>query len=428
MEYCNVCCSKYNHQKHKQVTCAFCDFDACRECIQKYLLSTTENPHCMSCKHPHDRAFVDSFCTKRFRNVEYKNHRENILFERELARMPETQGYVKYIKKRNELMDLTNKLTDAYIIERANYYKNHGKPIACHYRIAMTGIRQIIDMCRFHLVRLHSNQNVEETKPTKFVRQCPIEECRGFLDETWVCGVCSKEFCDACGEELLDGHVCDKDLVETMKLIKRDTKPCPKCSTMIHKIDGCAQMWCTSCHTAFDWRTGEIAIGRIHNPHFLQFKKRSRDHADIPCGGRPSVRELDELNAPTAIKQLVRECANLEYEMNWKYALPMREHYNRYYRTQYLMGKMSKEYMKKVLQRDDKKHEKMTDIRNILQMFVDTAGDLCRDWILHREDEQRIFQTIMELEKYTNDVIRVIWSRYNCCVPRFINSSVHGNW
>ena len=197
---------------------------------------------------------------------------------------------------------------------------------------------------------------------------------------------------------------------------------------MIHKIDGCAQMWCTHCHTAFDWRTGTIEVGRIHNPHFLQFKKRSRDHADIPCGGRPTVRELDELNAPDNIKQLVRECANLEYDMNWRYALPRIEEYNRYYRTQYLMGKMSQDDMKRILQRDDKKHEKMTDIRNILQMFIDTAGDLCREWILHREDEQRIFQTVAELEKYTNDVIRVIWSRYNCCVPRFINSAVHGCW
>lgn len=428
MEYCNVCCSKYNHKKHKQVTCAFCDFDACRDCIQKYLLSTTENAHCMSCKHPHDRAFVDSFCTKRFRNVEYKNHRETILFERELARMPETQVYVKYINKRSEINDLINSLTDAYIIERTKYYRNHGQIIACHHRIAMEAIRGVIQMCRYHLIRMRTEQNIEETKPTTFVRQCPIEDCRGFLDGTWTCGVCSKEFCDACGEELTEGHACDKDLVETMKLIKKDTKPCPKCATMIHKIDGCAQMWCTHCHTAFDWRTGTIEVGRIHNPHFLQFKKRSRDHGDIPCGGRPSVRELDELNAPDIIKQLVRECANLEYDMNWRYALPRIEEYNRYYRTQYLMGKMSQDDMKRILQRDDKKHEKMTDIRNILQMFIDTAGDLCREWILHREDEQRIFQTVAELEKYTNDVIRVIWSRYNCCVPRFINSAVHGCW
>ena len=63
---------------------------------------------------------------------------------------------------------------------------------------------------------------------------------------------------------------CDKEAVETMKMLNKDTKPCPSCGTMIHKVSGCNQMWCPSCKNAFDWRSGRIERGVIHNPHYYQ--------------------------------------------------------------------------------------------------------------------------------------------------------------
>ena len=60
---------------------------------------------------------------------------------------------------------------------------------------------------------------------------------------------------------------------------------------MITKIDGCDQMWCVSCHTAFSWRTGQAASGIVHNPHFYEWQRRQgggeapRVPGDIPCGG-----------------------------------------------------------------------------------------------------------------------------------------------
>ena len=65
MSTCTVCCDKYNKTQRKKVTCPHCNYEACKTCIQTYLLSTTEEPHCMKCKHEHDREFIDSFCTKR---------------------------------------------------------------------------------------------------------------------------------------------------------------------------------------------------------------------------------------------------------------------------------------------------------------------------------------------------------------------------
>ena len=83
MTTCNVCCEKLNKINHKEVNCPFCDLVVCRVCVQKYMLSSFQDPHCMSCKTLWNREFIDSFCTKYFRNTDFKLHRENILLERE---------------------------------------------------------------------------------------------------------------------------------------------------------------------------------------------------------------------------------------------------------------------------------------------------------------------------------------------------------
>ena len=128
-----------------------------------------------------------------------------------------------------------------------------------------------------------------------------MENCRGFLSSSWKCGLCNSFICPDChavkSERQDDNHVCDEEVKATIAMIKTETRPCPKCSHAIFKIDGCDQMWCTQCHTAFSWRTGAISSGRIHNPHFIQFEREGghlgRTPGDVPCGGPPNARTLD---------------------------------------------------------------------------------------------------------------------------------------
>jgi hypothetical protein len=84
-------------------------------------------------------------------------------------------------------------------------------------------------------------------------------------------------------------------------MIKKDTKPCPKCSIRVYKIDGCNQMWCVQCNTPWDWISGKIVNGTIHNPHYYQFLQKQnagvmpRNPGDVVCGGLPEIWAMNQL-------------------------------------------------------------------------------------------------------------------------------------
>ena len=97
-------------------------------------------------------------------------------------------------------------------------------------------------------MRLRQYIGTDETHEKKvFIKACPSGACNGFLGNDWKCGICDVHVCKDC-HEIVDeeavnngenAHVCSKDALETVKLLTKNTKPCPKCSTAIFKIDGC---------------------------------------------------------------------------------------------------------------------------------------------------------------------------------------------
>jgi len=288
MENCDVCCE--NKQDKSQTSqLSFCDLTSCRSCSQRYILESFEDPHCMGCKTRWNREFVDSFCTKYFRNTELKRHRETVLFERERALMPGTQPEVERIIQMRRIRRIIRKQKED-LIELHHMYGTLEIDTPLPHEIH-TLYREMENTYR-HLEQLRNSGTLTDNEPRQFIRQCPVEICKGFLNEEWFCGLCERYYCKKCNDEVTDDHICDQQVVETMKLLNKDSKSCPKCGTVIHKTSGCAQMWCITCHTAFNWRTGEIETGRIHNPHFIEFRNKtmlSREHGDIPCGGCSNI-------------------------------------------------------------------------------------------------------------------------------------------
>ena len=419
MATCDVCCEKINKINHKKVECPFCDLTSCRSCSQKYILSSIEDPHCMGCKTLWNREFVDSFCTKYFRRTELKRHRENVLFEREKALMPQSQKEVERViairKLRKEARRLRNSLIELYQRNQISFpvtdedLRNHPDIIEFH---------RDLEAIYIQLERLRNSTDTFHNEPTKFIRKCPHEECKGFLNEEYFCGLCSNRFCRDCNELLTDDHKCNPETVKTMKLLNKDSKSCPKCGTVIHKTSGCAQMWCPDCHTAFDWRTGEIVTGRIHNPHYIEFKRKggtSREHGDIPCGGIPTYRELREVGSSNDIMNLASYIFFAERENMYIDIEPVN---NLSLRVSYMLNELDENDFKVFLQRQEKFKDKMRDLSNIYEMLTHSGGDLLRQFILDTERETEIIDMIKKLFSYANEVFTNIRTRYNCVTPK----------
>jgi hypothetical protein len=419
MATCDVCCEKMNKINHKKVDCPFCDLTSCRSCSQKYILSSIEDPHCMGCKTLWNREFVDSFCTKYFRRTELRRHRENVLFEREKALMPQSQKEVERViairKLRREARRLRNSLIELYQRNHISFpvtnedLQNHPAILEFH---------RDLEAIYIQLERLRNSTDTFHNEPTKFIRKCPHEECKGFLNEEYFCGLCSNRFCRDCNELLTEDHTCNPETVKTMKLLNKDSKSCPKCGTVIHKTSGCAQMWCPDCHTAFDWRTGEIVTGRIHNPHYIEFKRKggtSREHGDIPCGGIPTYRELREVGSSNDIMNLASYIFYAERENMYIDVEPVN---NLSLRVSYMLNELDEKNFKIFLQRQEKFKDKMIDLSSIYEMLTHSGGDLLRQFIIDPERETEIIDMIKKLFLYANEVFTNIRTRYNCVTPK----------
>ncbi len=415
MDICDVCCEKFNKIKHKKVECPYCDLKSCRSCSQKYILSSHQDPHCMGCKTAWNREFVDSFCTKYFRNTELRRHRENVLFEREKALMPETQPEVERIINMRKLKQILQTQRERLL---ELHYRNTGEN---EITPEIRDLYRDMENTYRYLQELRSSQRDTISEPRTFVRKCPKEECKGFLSEEWFCGLCNVYYCKECNEQLTEGHECDPEIVKTMQLLNKDSKSCPNCGTVIHKTDGCAQMWCINCHTAFNFTTGQIETGRIHNPHFIEFRRKnigSREHGDIPCGGSPSFRELREHNATNTILQYSLIIYQFERELIFMDDRPAN---NLNFRIAYMLNEVTEEYFKTFLQRQEKFKEKVKDVSYVYEMVANTGGDLLRQYIIHPDRHDEIVGILCKLMEYTNDVFADIRKRYNSAVPRKIN-------
>ena len=186
-------------------------------------------------------------------------------------------------------------------------------------RIVQNKIYQV--EARMWQLRHGGNSAKKSSEPAReFIKPCPAADCNGFLSTQWRCRACGIQVCATCHEikgmipkgikptEAFPDHVCDAGNVATAQMLKKDSKGCPSCGVTIHKTEGCNQMWCTNCNTAFSWRTGKRINGVIHNPHFFEWQRQNngtvaRTPGDIPCGGFPRWRDFSVTMAGVLTKE-----------------------------------------------------------------------------------------------------------------------------
>jgi len=266
MSSCPICCETFTAAKRKEIQCPYCRVSACVECCQKFILdSANADASCMSCRALWNREFLDLTFTKAFIGREYRAHRERVLFEREYAMLPASQFMVEHWKRAQELRGEIPGM-NARIAE----LKAELETLTNQKTRANNELR-VIEMHEYRRGLVNGDSSLGERR--QFVKACPAETCRGFLSTAWKCGTCNVRVCPDCHViKEGDAHVCNPDDVATATLLRKDTKGCPSCATMITKIDGCfagdtvIPMYDGTSKYAKDIRVGDVIIGDDGEP------------------------------------------------------------------------------------------------------------------------------------------------------------------
>ena len=216
-------------------------------------------------------------------------------------------------------------------------------------------------------------------------------------------------------------------------------------------VKNCDQMWCTSCHTAFSWRTGKIE-NVIHNPHYYEYMRKqgngeiARNPLDLPCGQREinhriatefvrlfndhkiaktyeQKAELDEYIRRTG--HICQSIVHLRRVEMPRYTFD-RLMNNQELRIKYMRNHLAEDKFKILIQQSDKKHQKNREIYQVMQMIHDTATDIMLRFIdVVKQSEwsldYSILSEISPLVEYANTCFREISQTYNSKSPTFNN-------
>ena len=412
---CQVCTETFTKQLRRKVTCPFCDYECCSSCAQRYILGSPA-ANCMNCHRAWTRKMLIDMFTRVFVDRDYRRARSDVLFELEKSMFPETMPNVELemLKRRNMRKIWDNNRTRDAIYQRVGYFRGLSEQIP-----DMLEIRRL-ELVNEVLQREIENVKIKKEPAREFVQPCSRNGCNGFLSTAWKCRVCDRYTCKDCHEPVEDLHECNPDTVKSVQQIKSDSKPCPKCASVIFKVSGCDQMYCTSCHTAFSWRTGKIELGRIHNPHYYEYQRQrgqlNREIGDIQCGGLPDAYALNW--TPNDVRQFHRHL--LEFQ---QYQLPQYVvgevtafDLNLRARVNFLTNDMNEDSFKDELYRKDKDIAKKREIGMVGTTCLQIMSDIYNK-LVGTHDLDIFRAEILGSAGYCNELFADISRVYNCVVP-----------
>ena len=415
---CPIC---VENMKSKKCVCAYCKFTTCLDCAKTYLLSC-QTPSCMNpdCKHEWNNDFLYDTFTKTFIKKEYKNHREQVLFDKEIAYLQGTQPFVERVIRTEEV----KKKIDALNIKK----------------------RQIIEQLRILNIEyydLKQNKSTDTFAKVQYIGHCSKTDCNGYIARVGhSCGICMTKYCNKCMEvHEGDAHVCKQESVDTVKLLKSDTKPCPTCSIPIFKSAGCNQMFCTECKTVFDWTNGKIEtdVNHMHNPHYYEYMTaigvvNAARNAAPPCRRAGNVNIVHITNFATkqklgkeGLRYLSQVCETMIHLRHNLHMIVIHDDIEPFERNldiriKYLMNKITPTVMRRTIQVREKALVKKKDIRNILGALIETLNTLLLNFInlnvatvasLDADFKPKIRAVV----KMSHEGLEIVAHKYDCVVP-----------
>ena len=453
VEECTVCCEAYNKSSRARVDCerAGCNYKACTECIRAYLLTSVNEPHCMDCKTNWSAKFM-LILKKTWLNDTYRPHREKFLCDLELSKIAETMPAAERYQAVKKQEKVTHELRSEYFAMKLELEKIGAK---------------VNESARLTQQIKHGLPDPKAEKK-EFFMPCPAVNCNGLLSTQYKCGICEMFTCNECHEVIglsktEHTHVCDANNVASALAIKKETKQCPGCHNRIYRVEGCSQMWCTGCHTAFDWNTGrKVSTDGLHNPHWFEYQRTlnggtaPRRPGDVPCGGLCTrsqvntgiVAKLVSIKRATALSLTNPPSLNDKLAETLRYIHrvvenithnDVRETRQRIQglrdfteqRVKYIVGEMTKEQLSTYIFRSDKTRQKNTELLNVFELLSAVGIDLFNRLIDNANTGEVYLQEVTEqvaqydkLRVYCNGLFGAISNTYSMTVPQITDNWV----
>jgi hypothetical protein len=283
---------------------------------------------------------------------------------------------------------------------------------------------------------IYNNMNISDDlnnvprERKEFIMKCTKEGCNSLISNKYKCPMCSSYTCKECHVNIathddLKVHECDQNTVETIKLIKKETKQCPKCNINITKIIGCNHMFCTNCNTKFEWNSLRIITrGSFHNPHYSEYKAKGgilREATDIVCGGVPYVRTIGL--DPSLKKRLNNLSNGIEHiRINTMRDLPTEDlNKLREIRIKFIIGEYDEKKWKSELFKIRKKCSFNRNMYQILDMYTNCTiyilKNIIIDGVAKSEDYEAQKIELINLYKYAEEQVSNL-----CKIYKYSNS------
>lgn len=425
---CGICASEFTEKTKRPIDCPYCNQASCLACLKQCTLLWASQPKCAHCNKAFTSDFIDSVFAKGFRRGPLRLEAIKNLQEQEMSLLPATMIQLEDHLRRQEFYSYYTEYKNLLVVAMRNY----SEPL---------DVQRIADV---HAKVLKTNVSLEKKTRTIKTSKCPGTGCNGYMQHGTACKLCGTKACRACNATLkksdaaphvaddaamdvdAEGHVCNEDDIKSWAAIQDSTVACPKCSARIQKISGCNQMWCTvkDCNTAFDWATGKIINGPLHNPHYHEYLRQNPNPAvlaaqaapDIACQGPYEVMSNVRVNAvyqhfepllrhakfkPGTIdlvsiksddpSEFDSEASALEYYAYWtnQYLRAMTEIFDYFHepeaygpqsyvklRMDYLQGHITKAKWASKLSHKETLRIKQSKLLQLRQMYQRTAADI----------------------------------------------------
>lgn len=416
---CQICTEPFNKRARKRIEC-YCGYVACLNCVKKYILESSNDANCMNCRKVWGRRFILDNLTATFLHNEYTDKERSNLFERENAMMAATMPFVEVERLRCKVAQLRAEINvDLQILPQCQTLEERKAQTSQRLKIAERV--EEVDILDFSI-----QTDVPVVERAKFVRPCSVNDCRGFLSTAWKCGLCDVYTCSNCFAtkgKTRDGHECKEEDVTSADLIKKDSKRCPSCHSLIFKTQGCDVMWCTSCNSGFNWKTLHPISTNIHNPHYVEYRQRLGMHvvgnceADDGLWAKVLARQRQiKINMADSLYYVLDNINHVRDTMH-RYANNTDVfNMNRDVRVDYILGNITKELFIKEAWSRDKRRKKNMEILMILETFCQVARDIVVQFIVGGDNVSELhtqaIENYIDLVNYTNENLSIIGKEF----------------